>query len=78
MSTIFTQQVIKKITEAAQLHQLVVSNVFFKENFKKCSKCGDMVLKDANFFMRKGRASDGFASRCKLCEKEARGGKKLL
>ena len=78
VSTIFTQQVIKKITEAAQLHQLVVSNVFFKENFKKCSKCGDMILKDANFFMRKGRASDGFASRCKLCEREARGGKKLL
>lgn len=72
ISTIFTQQVIKKITEAAELHQLVISNIFFKENFKKCVKCGDMCLKDAKFFMRKSRASDGFASRCKFCERETR------
>lgn len=77
ISTIFTQQVIKKITEAAQLHELIISNIFFKENFKKCTKCGDMVLKDANFFMRKSRASDGFASRCKICEREIRGGNKF-
>ena len=74
ISTIFTQQIIKKITEAARLHELVISNVFFKENFKKCTKCGEMVLKDSNFFMRRSRASDGFASKCKLCEKKSRGG----
>ena len=78
ISTIFTQQVIKKITEAARLHELVISNIFFKENFKKCIGCGDMVLKDANFFMRKGRSSDGFASRCKICEKKIRGEKKSI
>lgn len=77
ISTIFTQQIIKKITEAAQLHELIISNIFFKENFKKCTKCGDMVLKDANFFMRKSRASDGFVSRCKICEREIRGGNKF-
>ena len=49
---------------------------FGPENFKKCVRCGDMVLKDASFFMRKSRSSDGFASRCKFCEREIRGGKK--
>lgn len=78
ISTIFTQQVIKKIAETAQLHELIISNIFFKENFKKCTRCGDMVLKDPNFFMRKNRSSDGFASRCKICERETRGGKKTL
>ena len=76
ISTIFTQQIIKKITEAAQFHELIISNIFFRENFKKCVRCGDMVLKDASFFMRKSRSSDGFASRCKFCEREIRGGKK--
>lgn len=77
ISTIFTQQIIKKITEAAELHELIISNVFFRENFKECIDCGDMVLKDSNFFMRNGRANDGFASRCKRCKRNKRGGEKL-
>lgn len=76
ISTIFTQQIVKKITAAAVLHEVVMENIFFPENFKKCSRCGAMLLKDAEFFMRKSRSSDGFSSRCKNCDREIRGGYK--
>lgn len=76
ISTIFRQQIIKKINEAAELHYLVIGNIFFPENFKTCARCGRTLLLDSNFFMRKGRAKDGFSNRCKSCEREIRGGKK--
>lgn len=76
ISTIFKQQIVKKITAAAELHLLVVENLFYPENFKKCSKCGVTLLKDAEFFMRKSRSKDGFSSRCKHCDRLTRGGYK--
>lgn len=76
ISTIFKQQIVKKITAAAALHLLVMENIFFPENFKKCSKCGVTLLKDAEFFMRKSRSKDGFSSRCKHCDRLIRGGYK--
>ena len=76
ISTIFKQQIVKKISTAAALHLLVMENLFFPENFKKCSRCGAVLLKDAEFFMRKSRSRDGFSSRCKHCDRLIRGGYK--
>lgn len=76
ISTIFTQQIVKKISNAAALHQKVMDNIFYPENFKKCSNCGATLLKDADFFMRRSRSIDGFTNRCKRCDKIIRGGYK--
>jgi len=77
ISTIFKQKIIKKINESAVLHEKIISNIFFPENFKKCTCCGKVLLRDTDFFVKKTRASDGFTSRCKKCDKEARNRRKI-
>ena len=74
ISTIFRQRIIPKINDAAKYHEKVISNIFFEEEFKQCSSCGETLLRDADNFTRKSRANDGFSSRCKKCEKKARQG----
>ena len=74
ISTIFRQRIIPKINEAAAYHEKVISNIFFEEEFKECSSCKEIMLRDADNFTRKSRANDGFSSRCKRCEKKARQG----
>lgn len=76
ISTIFKQKIIKKICEAVVLHYEKVSNLFFEEEFKKCSCCGRELLKREDFFMRRKKAPDGFNGRCKLCDREKRKEKK--
>ena len=75
ISTIFRQRIIPKINEAAAYHEKLVSNVFFEEEFKTCTGCGRTLLRDTDNFTRKSRSKDGFTSRCKRCEKEARQGR---
>ena len=74
ISTIFRQRIIPKINEAATMHKEIISNIFFPENFKKCSTCGIVKLRCPENYTRKSRANDGFSSRCKCCEKKARQG----
>lgn len=74
ISTIFRQRIIPKINEAAKMHEEVIANIFFPENFKKCSCCGDMLLICPDNYTRKSRSTDGFSARCKVCEKKARKG----
>jgi hypothetical protein len=74
ISTIFKQKIIVKIAEAARMHEEVISNIFFPENFKQCSCCGEMLLRCPEIFTRKSRAIDGYSARCKICEKKARKG----
>ena len=74
ISTIFRQRIIPKINDAAKYHEKVISNIFFEEEFKQCSTCGETMLRDACNFTRKSRANDGLSSRCKRCEKKARQG----
>ena len=74
ISTIFRQRIIPKINEAATMHKEIISNIFFPENFKRCTTCGELKLRCPENFTRKSRANDGFASRCKVCEKKARQG----
>lgn len=72
ISTIFRQKIIPKINNAAVYHARVIENLSFAENFKKCNGCGRTLLIDAENFVRKARSKDGFASRCKVCDKADR------
>ena len=72
ISTIFRQKIIKQINDAAAFHEEIIGNIFFPENFKKCTSCGKVLLRDAENFVRKTRAKDGFSNRCKKCDKEER------
>ena len=62
ISTIFKQRIIPKISEAAAYHEKIVSNVFFEEEFKPCSVCGRVLLKDSFNFTHRSRSKDGFTN----------------
>ena len=72
ISTIYRQKVLIAISKAALLHKRVIENVFFPENFKVCKDCGRPLLRDPEIFTRQKKANDGFAPRCKICEKKRR------
>lgn len=72
ISTIFRQKIIKQINEAAEYHRLLLENIFFPEEFKKCICCGETLLRDPKNFVRKSRAKDGFVNKCKRCDKRDR------
>ena len=74
ISTIFRQRIIPRINEAAIMHKEIIANIFFPENFKQCTCCGEHKLRCPENFTRKSRANDGFSSRCKICERTARKG----
>lgn len=72
ISTIFRQRIIKQINGAAAFHEKIVSNLFFKEEFKKCNCCGEIYLICPDNFVRKSRSKDGYTNRCKKCDREKR------
>ena len=72
ISTIFHQKVLSQIAAAAQEHYDIVSNLFFPENFKRCKDCGELLLLNSNNFVRQKKSKDGFAPRCKRCERKKR------
>lgn len=72
ISTIFRQKIIRAINEVAAYHLLIMENIFFPEEFKKCNTCGRLLLKDSHNFVRKARAKDGYTNRCKDCDRDAR------
>lgn len=74
ISTIFRQRIIPRINDAATMHKEIIANIFFPENFKACSTCGEIKLRCPENYTRKSRANDGFSARCKCCEKKARQG----
>ena len=77
ISTIFRQKIIPQINETARFHALVVENMCFEENFKKCNGCGEWLLIDARNFVRKSRSKDGFSTKCKKCDRADRQKKKV-
>ena len=77
ISTIFRQKIIPNINETAQFHALVIENMCFEENFKKCNSCGKILLIDAENFVRKSRSKDGFSTKCKKCDRADRQKKKV-
>ena len=77
ISTIFRQKIIPRINESAQFHALIIENMCFEENFKKCHGCGKVLLIDAENFVRKSRSKDGFSTKCKKCDRADRQKKKV-
>lgn len=77
ISTLYCQKIIGRISEAANRHQLLIENIWYPENWKKCIDCGRVFLRDNISFTKKNRAADGFSSRCKKCEKKIRDSKKV-
>lgn len=76
ISTIFRQKIIKKIVDTVTYHKDIVLNLPYEENFKHCSTCGRILLRDSRNFVKKSRSKDGFTSRCKDCDKIIRDQKK--
>ena len=76
ISTIFRQKIIPTINEAAIYHEKLIGSIFFEEDFKVCSKCGRLLLRDSINFVRRTRAKDGLSNHCKKCDKEEREKKK--
>lgn len=72
ISTIFRQKIIPRINNVARFHALIIENICFEENFKKCNGCGKWLLIDAENFVRKSRSKDGFSTKCKACDKKDR------
>ena len=77
ISTIFRQKIIPRINETANFHALIIENMCFEENFKKCNGCGKILLIDAENFVRKSRSKDGFSTKCKKCDRADRQKKKV-
>lgn len=75
ISTIFRHKIIKEINEAAKHHLEIMENVFFPENFRYCTKCGEYMLKSPHNFVRKTKSADGYTGRCKRCDKVVRANK---
>lgn len=69
ISTIFHQKIIPQIAAAASAHREILENIFYPENFKRCRDCGRVLLMTSDNFVRQKKSSDGFAPRCKQCEK---------
>lgn len=69
ISTIFRRKILPTIAEAASYHKMIMENIFYPENFKRCKDCGQLFLRVPEFFMRQHKAPDGFSPRCKRCQK---------
>lgn len=73
ISTIFRAKCCGGIVEAAQQHwEILQSLIKGKDAFKRCTACSKLLLRSPNNFVRKSRAKDGLAGRCKACDKIAR------
>lgn len=77
ISTIYRKKIIPTIADSARLHRLIMENIFYPENFKKCKDCGQLYLRDPEFFIKQHKAPDGYAPRCKRCSKKKREEEKI-
>ena len=72
ISSIYRKKLPLLFSEAARRHREEAENIFFKENFKTCKKCGKTYLRSPDFFVRNRKSSDGLVGVCKECQKENR------
>lgn len=75
ISTIWNKA-IDLIIEAVELNYDEYLCKDYKKAWKKCNRCGKLLLRDPRNFVRKSKASDGLTGRCKRCDKEVRQNKK--
>lgn len=69
ISTIY-RKTCANISKTAQRYYDYYYNRLFPEKFKKCTRCGEVKLKNSDEFVRRARATDGFCAVCKKCEKQ--------
>lgn len=72
ISTLYCQKCLANIARAASIHMEVLENLSFPENFRRCKDCGEVLLLNADNFVRRNRDAEGFSPRCKACEKKKR------
>lgn len=68
ISTIYTKRIIEAIVEAAKTHQRLMEYISMgKSVFKTCSRCGQLLPRNAEYFNKRSSTSDGFFPYCKRC-----------
>lgn len=72
ISTIFKKNIVKGICRAAKYHREIVGNLSKPKAFKVCNTCGRTLLICEDNFMKKANSVDGFAAKCKSCDKKRR------
>lgn len=72
ISTIFKKNIVKGICRAAKYHREIVKNLGKAKAFKVCNTCGRTLLICEDNFMKKANSIDGFAAKCKSCDKKRR------
>ena len=75
ISTIWNKA-IDLIIEAVELNYDEYLCKDYKKAWKRCNKCGKLLLRDPRNFVRKSKAADGLTGRCKICDREVRQAKK--
>ena len=75
ISTIWNKA-IDLIIEAVELNYDEYLCKDYKKAWKKCNRCGKLLLRDPRNFVRKSKAADGLTGRCKICDREVRQSKK--
>lgn len=72
ISTIFTQQVVTRIAEAATLHEDEIFALNEPDKWMRCRRCGQYKLLNESQFCYRTKSSNGFSSRCKVCDRDDR------
>lgn len=75
ISTIWNKS-LELIRDAVELNYDEFLSKDYEKAWKKCSRCGRVLLRDSRNFVRKTKALDGLTGRCKCCDKEIRQGNK--
>lgn len=77
ISTIYRSKCCTGVADAAIAHYTLLENLLLERTvFKQCNTCKRILLRSNEYFVKKTRASDGLAGRCKACDKAARDAKK--
>lgn len=69
ISTIYVNDICKRIAVARQLHEEEFNCRGKKEKWKQCNMCGEWKLRTNQFFGKKNNTEDGLSFRCKACDK---------
>lgn len=75
ISTIWNKAV-RLIKEAVELNYDEYLCKDYQPAWKKCNRCGKILLRDPRNFVRKAKALDGLTGRCKQCDRELRQSRK--
>lgn len=71
ISTIWSKS-IELIVKAVELNYDEFLCKDYDKAWKKCNRCGKMLLRDPRNFVRKSISPDGLTNRCKACDREMR------